>query len=132
MNTVLLVGTADTKSDEIAFMREQVLALGALVLVMDVGVLAAGHAPVDIANTEVAAAAGSRLQQVIDSGDEHSAMTLMAQGAAAIVSRARPTTNFMTKKTSASVSRTAWIGMMLGCESLAAVRASSRNRSIMP
>ncbi len=30
MNTVLLVGTADTKSDEIAFLREQVLALGAM------------------------------------------------------------------------------------------------------
>ena len=82
MNTVLLVGTADTKSDEIAFLREQVQALGAPVLVMDVGVLAAGHAPVDIANTEVAAAAGSTLQQVIDSGDENTAMTRMAQGAA--------------------------------------------------
>jgi uncharacterized protein (UPF0261 family) len=87
MNTVLLVGTADTKSDEIAFLREQVLTQGAQVLVMDVGVLAAGSATVDISNSEVAAAAGSSLQQVIDSGDENSAMTLMAQGAAAIASR---------------------------------------------
>jgi uncharacterized protein (UPF0261 family) len=46
---------------------------------MDVGVLAAGHAPVDIGNTEVAAAAGTTLQQVIDSGDENTAMTLMAR-----------------------------------------------------
>jgi uncharacterized protein (UPF0261 family) len=85
--TVLLVGTADTKSDEIAFLREQVQALGAQVLVMDVGVLAAGHAPVDIANTEVAAAAGTTLQAVIDSGDENSAMTLMAQGASALATQ---------------------------------------------
>jgi len=87
MNTVLLVGTADTKSDEIAFLREQVLALGAMVLVMDVGVLAAGHAPVDIANADVAAAAGCTLQQVIDSGDENTAMTRMAQGAAALAAK---------------------------------------------
>ena len=84
---VLIVGTADTKSDEIAFLRQQVQALGAQALVMDVGVLAAGHAAVDIANTAVAAAAGTTLQAVIDSGDENSAMTLMAQGAAALAAR---------------------------------------------
>lgn len=84
---VLIVGTADTKSDEIAFLREQVQALGAAALVMDVGVLAAGHAPVDIANTEVAQAAGCTLQQVVDSGDENSAMTLMARGASALAQR---------------------------------------------
>ena len=84
---VLLVGTADTKSDEIAFLRQQVQALGAQALVMDVGVLAAGHAAVDITNTAVAEAAGHTLQAVIDSGDENTAMTLMARGAAAIAAR---------------------------------------------
>ncbi len=84
MNTVLLVGTTDTKSDEIAFLRELLSTLGARVLVMDVGVLAAGQAAVDITNREVAAAAGATLQAVIDSGDENSAMTLMAHGASAL------------------------------------------------
>ncbi len=87
MNTVLLVGTADTKSDEIAYLRAQLLKLGAQVLVMDVGVLAAGHAAVDIPNADVARAAGSTLQAVIDSGDENSAMTLMAQGASALTAQ---------------------------------------------
>jgi uncharacterized protein (UPF0261 family) len=87
MNTVLLVGTADTKRDELAFLRERIEALGARVLLMDVGVLAAGNARVDIANSQVAEAAGNTLQAVIDSGDENSAMTLMAQGASAIASR---------------------------------------------
>jgi len=82
-----VIGTADTKSDEIAFLREQVRAQGARAMVMDVGVLAAGHAPVDIANTEVADAAGTTLRAVIDSGDENTAMKLMARGAAAITSR---------------------------------------------
>ena len=85
--TILLVGTADTKSDELAFLRQRLQAQGAQVLLMDVGVLAAGHVPVDVPNTEVAAAAGSTLQAVRDSGDENSAMTLMAQGAAIIASR---------------------------------------------
>ena len=85
--TLLLVGTADTKSDELAFLRERVRALGAQALLMDVGVLAAGHVPVDIPNTEVAEAAGSTLADVIASGDEHRAMTLMAAGAASLAAR---------------------------------------------
>jgi uncharacterized protein (UPF0261 family) len=84
---VLIVGTADTKSDEIAFLRQQVQALGAQALVMDVGVLAAGHGAVDIANAAVAAAAGTTLPAVIDSGDESTAMTWMARGAAALAAR---------------------------------------------
>ena len=72
--TILLVGTADTKSDELGFMRERLQAQGADVLLMDVGVLAAGQVPVDIANAEVAAASGSTLQALIDCGDENRAM----------------------------------------------------------
>jgi uncharacterized protein (UPF0261 family) len=85
--TILLVGTADTKSDELADLRRRVNEQGADVLLMDVGVLAAGHVPVDIANREVAAAAGRTLQQVIDAGDENTAMTWMAEGASALASR---------------------------------------------
>jgi uncharacterized protein (UPF0261 family) len=84
--TILIIGTADTKSDELAFLRERVLAQGARALVMDVGVLAAGHAAVDITNTEVAGAAGTTLQAVIDGGDENTAMTAMARGAVALAS----------------------------------------------
>ncbi len=80
--TILLIGTADTKSDELQFLRDQLQAQGAQVLLMDVGVLAAGRVPVDISNHTVAAAAGTTLQAVVDSGDENSAMALMAQGAA--------------------------------------------------
>ena len=36
---ILLIGTVDTKSDEIAYLREQVEACGGSALVMDVGVL---------------------------------------------------------------------------------------------
>jgi uncharacterized protein (UPF0261 family) len=84
---ILLVGTADTKRDELDFMRERLHALGAMCLLMDVGVLAPGDVPVDIGNHEVAEAAGSSLQAVIDGGDENSAMTTMAAGAATLAAR---------------------------------------------
>jgi uncharacterized protein (UPF0261 family) len=85
--TILIVGTVDTKSDEIGFMHEQVLAAGGQSLIMDVGVLAKGSVVPDIANTEVAMAAGVTLQQVMDSGDENSAMALMAQGASKLAAQ---------------------------------------------
>ena len=78
---ILIVGTVDTKSEEIGFMAEQVRAAGGEAVLMDVGVLAQGRLQADLANTEVAAAAGLTLQQVKDSGDENSAMALMANGA---------------------------------------------------
>lgn len=78
--TILLIGTVDTKSDEIAFMRECIEAAGGRALVMDVGVLGRGGFAPDIPNTEVAQAAGVTLAQIIDSGDENTAMTLMARG----------------------------------------------------
>ncbi len=84
---ILIVGTVDTKSDEIGFMAEQVAAAGGQALVMDVGVLGTGRVRADIANTEVAAAAGVNLQQVVDSGDENSAMALMARGAGVLAAR---------------------------------------------
>jgi uncharacterized protein (UPF0261 family) len=85
--TILLIGTADTKSDELQFLRDTLHAQGAHVLLMDVGVLAAGQVPVEISQHEVAAAAGTSLQAVLESGDENSAMRLMAQGAARLSSQ---------------------------------------------
>lgn len=85
--TVLLVGTADTKCDELSFMRQHLLAQGISCLLMDVGVLQAGAVPVDISNLDVAHAAGTTLQSVIDSGDENTAMTLMAQGASLLANQ---------------------------------------------
>lgn len=81
---ILLVGTCDTKSDEIAWMRDAVRHAGGQALVMDVGVLGQGPVQPDIDNHAVARAAGHTLQQVATSGDEHSAMLRMARGAATL------------------------------------------------
>ena len=85
--TVLLVGTADTKSDELLFLRECMAAAGAAVLFMDVGVLEQGHCGPDIRNHEVAAAADSSLDAVKASEDENHAMKTMAAGASVLAAR---------------------------------------------
>jgi uncharacterized protein (UPF0261 family) len=82
--TLLLIGTADTKSAEILFMRECIEAGGGRVAVMDVGVLEGAPFTPDIANTAVAQAAGKTLAEVAGCGDENTAMTWMAEGAAKI------------------------------------------------
>ena len=81
---ILVVGTCDTKSDELAWLRDAVLRAGGRAWVMDVGVLGHGHVQPDIGNAAVAAAAGTTLQALAASGDEHTAMAQMAQGAAAL------------------------------------------------
>ena len=84
---ILLIGTVDTKSDEVAYLRDCVERSGGRALVMDVGVLGRGTVMADLPNTEVAAAAGVTLADVTASGDENTAMTLMAQGASRLAAR---------------------------------------------
>jgi len=81
---ILLIGTADTKADELLFLRGRIEAGGGSVLVMDVSIL--GNAPFapEIPNTEVATTAGTTLAQLADLGDENAAMSLMAKGAACL------------------------------------------------
>ena len=86
---VLIVGTCDTKSDEIAYLHDAVVHAGGTPCVMDVGVLGHGHVVPDIGNAEVAAAAGTSLAALAAAGDENLAMARMAQGAAALVLRLR-------------------------------------------
>lgn len=80
-STILLIGTADTKADELLFMKQCIEAEGGAALVMDVGVL--GRAPFEpeFANTDVAAAAGTTIAAIAALGDENAAMTKMAEGA---------------------------------------------------
>jgi uncharacterized protein (UPF0261 family) len=84
---ILLVGTADTKSDELLFLRECLQQAGARVVVMDVGVLEPARFTPDITNAEVAAAAGTRLDIIRASGEENEAMTAMAHGASLLAAQ---------------------------------------------
>lgn len=82
--TILLIGTADTKADELAFLRREIEAQGHAALVLDVGVLGVPVIVPDFDNHSVAAAAGSSLAEIAALGSENLAMQRMARGAAQI------------------------------------------------
>lgn len=78
---ILIVGTADTKADELLFMRRCIEAAGAGVTIMDVGVLGTPAFTPEISHHEVAAAAGTTVDAIIALGDENLAMAKMSEGA---------------------------------------------------
>lgn len=84
---ILLIGTVDTKSDEIGHLRDCIQRCGGHALVMDVGVLGQGAVVPDIPNHAVAEAAGTTLADIAAGGDENSAMTKMARGASLLAAR---------------------------------------------
>jgi uncharacterized protein (UPF0261 family) len=81
--TILVVGTYDTKGDELLYLADVIQRQGGAVLSMDVSVLGNPTRPTDVSKHEVAQAGGSTIQTAIDSGDENVAMQIMAKGAAA-------------------------------------------------
>lgn len=84
---ILLIGTGDTKSDEISFMLDCLRKAGASAAFMDVSVLGEPKLTPDHSKHDVAAAAGTSIAGVIASGDENSAMALMAAGASHLTRR---------------------------------------------
>ncbi|MCI5095800.1 MAG: Tm-1-like ATP-binding domain-containing protein [Rhodobacteraceae bacterium] len=81
--TILVAGTYDTKDDELHYLSDVIRAQGGKVLSMDVSVLGDPSQPTDVSKHDVAEAGGSSIQQAIDSGDENTAMQIMARGSAA-------------------------------------------------
>src|SRR6187549_329130 len=81
---ILIVGTADTKADELLFMKACIEREGASAAIMDVGVLGTPSFDPEYTNAKVAAAAGTTLAAVAELGDENLAMTRMAEGAVAL------------------------------------------------
>ncbi len=79
--TILVVGTYDTKDDELQYISQCIQTQGGSVLTMDVSVLGDPSSPCDISKHEVAACADSSIATAIDSGDENTAMQIMALGA---------------------------------------------------
>lgn len=82
--TILIVGTYDTKDDELGYLADCIRGQGGGVLTMDVSVLGDPTNPTDYSKHDVAQAGGSAIQTAIDSGDENVAMQIMADGASAL------------------------------------------------
>lgn len=89
MTTILVVGTYDTKDDELTYLCDRIRAQGAQVLTMDVSVLGDPKNPTDISKHDVAKAGGSSIAEAIAGEDENLAMQIMARGAAALARQAQ-------------------------------------------
>jgi uncharacterized protein (UPF0261 family) len=87
MSTVALIGTLDTKADEVAYTRARLGELGVDAIVIDSGILGEPQAPADIAREQVAAAAGRDLEEIRAAGSRGAAVALMRDGVREVVVR---------------------------------------------
>ena len=85
--TVVIVGTLDTKGEEIGFARDVLTAEGVAVHVIDTGVVGEPGIEPDTSASEVAEAAGTTLEHLRDEADRGEAMEAMGEGATAIAER---------------------------------------------
>ncbi len=85
--TILVIGTYDTKDDELGFMAQTIRNQGGTVVTMDVSVLGDPSQPTDYSKHQVAEEGGSSIRAAIDTGDENHAMQIMAKGAALLTAR---------------------------------------------
>jgi uncharacterized protein (UPF0261 family) len=86
-NRILIVGTYDTKDDELTYIAGVIRGQGGEALTMDVSVLGNPTAPTDWSKHEVVAEVGTTIEAIIAAEDENIAMQAMARGAAALASR---------------------------------------------
>ena len=86
-NRILIVGTYDTKDDELTYLAEVIRKQGGEALTMDVSVLGNPKAPTDWSKHDVVAEAGSTISAIIAAEDENVAMQAMARGASALAAR---------------------------------------------
>jgi len=78
---ILIIGTVDTKSDEINFMYNCIKNLDSKPLIMDVSVLGETGIKVDFSKHDVAKAAKTTNEAIIALGNENDAMIKTAEGA---------------------------------------------------
>ena len=82
--TILVIGTFDTKDDELNFLIGRIKDQGGEVLTMDVSVLGDPSNPTDISKHEVAEAGGSTIEALIAGGEEAAAFEVMSAGSAVL------------------------------------------------
>ena len=87
--TVVLIGTLDTKGEELLYLKQLVEARGHRTLVIDVGVRGRPAFLAEVSREEVAAAAGAELADLASAGERGRALTVMMNGAALLVRQLR-------------------------------------------
>ncbi len=84
---ILVVGTYDTKDDELTYIAGVIRAQGGRALTMDVSILGDPKAPTDWSKHQVIEAGGATIEQAIAAENENTAMQAMARGAATLCAR---------------------------------------------
>lgn len=85
--TILIIGTYDTKDDELDYLANVIRAQGGKVVSMDVSVLGDPSKQTDFSKHDVAEEGGSSIAAAIATKNENKAMQIMAEGAALLTSR---------------------------------------------
>jgi uncharacterized protein (UPF0261 family) len=85
--TIVIVGTLDTKGEELGYVKELIQGRGHKTIVIDVGILGEPPFQPDIGHEEVAEAAGTKLREIIALGGEGEAIAVMTEGASKIAQR---------------------------------------------
>ena len=83
--TVVLIGTLDSKGDELLYLKQAIEARGHRVLVVDTGVRGQPLFRADVSREEVAAAADADVAELAAAGDRGRALIAMMNGAAVLV-----------------------------------------------
>jgi len=83
--TIVLVGTLDTKREEIVFLRSLIRARGHEVIVADTGILGTPGLHTDISRYEIAIAGGEDIDTLKKRGEEAFAQKIMAAGLKKII-----------------------------------------------
>jgi uncharacterized protein (UPF0261 family) len=88
-HSILVVGTLDTKGNEVRFLRDRLVAAGVAVTVVDIGVLGPPAFQPDVPREEIARAAGESIAELAAAEDRGRATAAMHRGLAAWVRERR-------------------------------------------
>ncbi len=83
--TIVIVGTLDTKGDEVKYIKELIEKRGHKTIIIDAGILGEAPFPPDITREQVAEAARADLKEMAALGEEGKAIAAMAEGTSSIV-----------------------------------------------
>ena len=85
MKRIAIVGTLDTKFEEMGFIQDFITKKGHDAVIIDAGIMGAVPFAPQISRDKVAEAAGMSLHEVQALGDEGKAIAFMAEGASRVV-----------------------------------------------
>ncbi|HLT50410.1 MAG TPA: Tm-1-like ATP-binding domain-containing protein [Arenibacter sp.] len=84
--SIVMLGCFDTKGEDFSYLYQSLIANYQLIITINTGVMETSvDFPIDVDNGSVAAASGTTVEAIRDSGDRGKAVELMGKGAAAIL-----------------------------------------------